>query len=137
MAYPNGIDRFSSKLNNKQDGSIYVIEEKISTTAGSYEGILAHDNIVNSTIKVYTGPSFTGDEIVNFIISVPTESPWRRAVKIFSANPIVYVTYETLGDTVEADDVNALQASITATQEEIERYKRNGLIDGGSFYEGE
>jgi hypothetical protein len=45
----------------------------------------------------------------------------------------VYVTYETPGDTVEADDVNQLQTGLTATQRELERYKQAGQIDGGSF----
>lgn len=128
MPYPDGSDTFSPKLNNKRDGSRYSIEEKLATTAGVYEGHLAHDNIVNSTIKVYTGPLFTGTEVQNVIVSVPMETPWRRSVKIFSSEPYVYVSYETTGDTVEADDVNALQDSLTATQTELERFKSQNEV---------
>jgi len=35
----------------------------------------------------------------------------------------VYITYETQGDTVEAEDINILQESIVNTQTEIDRYK--------------
>ncbi|WP_201305423.1 hypothetical protein [Paenibacillus puerhi] len=123
MAYPNGIDRFSDKLNKRGDGGIYVIEEELRTVNGRYEGPLAHDNIVNSSIQVYTGPRFTGEQVLNVVISVPAEMPWRRELRAFSTAPAIYVTYETPGDTVEADDVNVLQSGLTATQTELERYK--------------
>ncbi|MNO03563.1 hypothetical protein D3C81_2243080 [compost metagenome] len=54
-------------------------------------------------------------------------------IRIFAEVPEVYVTYETPGDTVEADDINVLQWGLTATQSELERYKAAGRIDGGSF----
>ncbi|MCC5464576.1 hypothetical protein [Pelosinus baikalensis] len=123
MAYPNQIDQFDAKLNKKTDGSVYVIEEQLPLTAGKYEGLLAHDNITNTTIRVYTGSKLTGQEVINYIISVPSETPWRRHIKVFADVAKVYVTYETPGDTVEADDVNVLQQSMTATQTEVERYK--------------
>lgn len=122
--YPNQIDHFPAKLNKKTDGSVYVVEEEIAITGGKYEDLLAHDNIVNSTIRVFTGSKLTGKEVINYIISVPGETPWRRHIKIFANATKVYVSYETAGDTVEADDVNVLQASLTATQVEIERYKK-------------
>ncbi|ETT45211.1 phosphoglucomutase/phosphomannomutase alpha/beta/alpha domain II [Paenibacillus sp. FSL R7-269] len=133
MSYPDSIDRFSEKLNKSLTGNPYVIEERIPLVAGSYNGELRHDNINNSTIRVFTGSRFTGTEITNWTLSVPSATPWRRSIKIFSGVPEVYVTYETPGDTVEADDINAVQASITATQTEMERYKASGRIDGGSF----
>lgn len=133
MAYPDKIDRFADKLNKKQDGSIYVIEEELQMVKGVYEGFLAHDNANNKTIKVYTGPRFTGEEITSFLVSIPAETPWRRMVKIFAEASKVYVTYETPGDVVEAGDINSLQESVTAAQREIERYKAEGIIDGGYF----
>lgn len=123
MAYPERLDSFQDKLNKKTDGSIYVIEEKIQLKEGKHEKLLAHDNINNSTIRVFTGAKLTGDEITDFTISVPAETPWRRVIRLFSEEETVYITYETQGDTVEADDINVLQDSITATQAEIERYK--------------
>ncbi len=121
--YPGNVDIFPEKLNKKQDGSVYVIEEALPIIAGRYEGLLAHDNITDGTIKLYTGSKLTGEEITNFIVSVPAETPWRRHIKIFADVDTVYVTYETLGDTVEADDVNVLQKAITSTQTEVDRYK--------------
>lgn len=69
----------------------------------------------------------------NYSVSFPDEAPWQRLISIYSDVPEVYVTYETPGDTVEADDVNQLQIGLTATQRELERYKQAGQIDGGSF----
>ncbi|KPU45822.1 hypothetical protein OXPF_06110 [Oxobacter pfennigii] len=133
MTYPDDIDIFVEKLNKKQDGSVYVIQEELFMTDGKYEGILSHDNITNSSIKVYTGPQLTGEEITNFVVSVSSSAPWRKFIKIFAGAEKVYVTYETPGDTVEAEDINKLQESMTATQTEIEYYKTAGIIDGGHF----
>lgn len=138
MAYPEIVDRFPTKLDKKPDGSAYAIEEKLAIAGGKFEGYLSHDNIANNTVKVFTGSHFTGTELTNWTLSSPTEAPWRRYFKISTApGPYVFVTYETPGDSVDADDVNVLQQAITSTQTEIERYKSSGIIDGGAFNEGE
>ncbi|OPX04966.1 phosphoglucomutase [Geobacillus sp. LEMMY01] len=136
MAYPQQIDRFSTKLNKKLDGNRYVIEEEVIPINGVYEGELKHDNVVKDTIRVYTGSKMTGNRIDQFVLSVPLERPWRMSIKIFADVPKLYVSYETPGDTVEADDLNVLQDAITATQTELERYKADGVIDGGTFVRG-
>jgi phage-related tail fiber protein len=123
MTYPAQIDQYPVKLNKKTDGSVYVVEEELPIVDGKFEGLLAHDNIANTSIRVYTGSKLTGKEIINYIISVPTDTSWRRHIKVFADVSKVYVTYETPGDTVEADDVNVLQGSMTATQGEVDRYK--------------
>ncbi|MEK4882287.1 MULTISPECIES: phosphoglucomutase [Paenibacillus] len=133
MGYPEQIDIFQEKLNKKENGSSYVIEERLPLVNGVYSGLLAHDNINNQTIAVYTGSQYSGIELRNFTVSFPDEAPWRRLIKIFADVPEVYVTYETPGDTVEAEDINGLQVSLTAVQTEIERYKNKGQIDGGLF----
>ncbi|WHY18912.1 phosphoglucomutase [Paenibacillus sp. G2S3] len=133
MGYPEQIDIFQEKLNKKANGGSYVIEERLSLVNGMFSGVLAHDNINNQTIAVYTGPQYSGIELRNFTVSFPDEAPWRRLIKIFADVPEVYVTYETPGDTVEADDINGLQGSLIAVQSELERYKSKGQIDGGSF----
>ncbi|MDF2934966.1 MAG: phosphoglucomutase [Paenibacillaceae bacterium] len=137
MAYPEQKDVFVAKLNKKQDGGVYVIDERVQLADGAYEGLLAHDNAINSTVKVFTGPKLTGQEITAWTLSTPAEMLWQRRIRIFAEAPAVFVSYETPGDQVEADDVNALQEALTATQTELERYKDDGLVDGGSFYEGE
>lgn len=131
MAYPNEIDAFNEKL-NKSD-TVYVIEEEVVVAGGVYESLLAHDNIVDLSVRVYTGPKLTGDKVENFILSIPSKEKWRRSIKIFSSISPVFITYESYGDQVEAHDINRLQNSMTATQAEVERYKLHGLIDGGSF----
>lgn len=133
MGYPEQIDIFQEKLNKKANGGSYIIEERLPLVSGMYSGVLAHDNINNQSIAVYTGSQYSGVELRNFTVSFPDEAPWRRLIKIFADVPEVYVTYETPGDTVEADDINGLQVSLTAVQTEIERYKSKGQIDGGSF----
>ncbi|MEK4326053.1 phosphoglucomutase [Paenibacillus sp. FSL R7-0312] len=133
MGYPEQIYVFQDKLNKKANGSSYVVEEKLLLAGGVYSGLLAHDNINNQTLSVYTGSRYSGTEVRNYSVSFPDEAPWRRMIKIYADVPEVYVTYETPGDTVEADDVNQLQSGLTATQTELERYKKAGLIDGGSF----
>lgn len=135
MPYPEEVDDFSVKLNKKADGSPYTIEEELLVSEGGYEGYLRHDNITNSTIRVYTGPRFSGEEIRNYLVSIPAETPWKRKIKIFASVVQVYVTYETMGDTVEAEDINLLQESLKATQAELENYKKKGIIDGGRFLE--
>ncbi len=132
MAYPESIDNFTEKLNKNQGDNPYVIEEEVAIENGIYDGVLAHDNINNETIKVYTGEKLTGNEIKNFIISIPETMPWCRKIKIFTNEAKVYVTYETIGDQVEADDINTLQSSIKATQEEVDRYKQvnDGVANG-------
>ncbi|MBP2116263.1 MULTISPECIES: phosphoglucomutase [Paenibacillus] len=133
MGYPEQIDVFQDKLNKKANGGSHVVEEKLRLTGGAFSGLLAHDNINNQTLAVYTGSRFSGTEVRNYSVSFPDEAPWRRLINIYADVPEVYVTYETPGDTVEADDVNQLQGGLTATQRELERYKQAGLIDGGSF----
>lgn len=133
MGYPDQIDIFKDKLNKKANGGSYVIEERLTLTKGVYSGLLAHDNINNQSITVYTGSQYSGAELRNFTVSFPDEAPWRRVIKIFAEVPEVYVTYETPGDTIEADDINVLQWGLTAVQSELERYKDTGQIDGGSF----
>lgn len=133
MGYPEQIDIFKDKLNKKANGGSYVIEERLLLTDGVYSGPLAHDNINNQTLAVYTGSQYSGTELRNFTVSFPDDTPWRRWIKIFADVPEVYVTYETPGDTIEAEDINSLQGSMTAVQTELERYKSKGQIDGGSF----
>lgn len=130
--YPNEIEKFTEKL-NKLSGSNYVIEEEVNLKNGIYEGELEHDNVSNSSVRVYTGLKLTGEKLENFILSTPSLTPWKCSIKIFANVDKAYITYETQGDTVEADDMNKVQKSIVNTQIEIERYKIKGVIDGGYF----
>lgn len=126
---------YRAKLNKRVDGTAYSIQELIILTEGKYDGPLAHNNIANSTIRVYTDSNFTGEEITTFVVSIPVDAPWRRSIRIFADVEVVYVTYQTPGDQVDADDINALQDGVKATQDELTDFKTDGVIDAGFFNE--
>lgn len=118
------VDKFSTKL-NKISNHVYTIEEEIVITAGTYKGILEHDNANLKTVNVYTGKKLTGEKIENVLLSTPSETPWKTIIEVF-ANPDItnaYITYQTPGDTIEADDINFLQDSVVKTQEEFNTYE--------------
>lgn len=125
MAYPDGVDKFTPKLDKRQDDDFYSVEEEIELEGGRFEGYLGHDNIVNDTIRVFSGPNLTGIEITDWILSIPADAPWRRIIRIFAPYDRVYVSYLTPGDTVDAADVNELQDSITRTQTDILDFKND------------
>ncbi|WP_294144867.1 hypothetical protein [uncultured Clostridium sp.] len=109
------VNRFEEKL-NKIDGNNYVIEEKALLCEGVYNGELKHDNINPATLAVFTGPRLTGDRIQTYSVSTPSLTPWKRVIKVFADVPEVYISYETDGDTVEAEDINRLQEALSKTQ---------------------
>lgn len=115
---------FTPKL-NFVDGKVYSIEEQVTMPeSGVYEAELQHDNIDESTLRVYTGPQMTGDLVQTFTLSTPSLTPWKRIIRIHSAEPAVYISYQTEGDTVEADDVNRLQDEIYRTQSAVNTAER-------------
>ncbi|MCB2310642.1 hypothetical protein LGL55_05835 [Clostridium tagluense] len=130
--YPESIDKFTEKL-NKIEGNTYVLEEEIIISDGVYEGELEHDNVSLPSISVYTGKKLTGEKINNFILSTPSSTPWKKNIKIFASDPKVYISYETQGDTVEADDINKVQESTVSTQVEVNKYKASNNLEVGSL----
>ncbi|WP_252246696.1 hypothetical protein [Clostridium sp. ZBS4] len=128
------ISKFNEKF-NKIEGNTYVIEEKIELNNESYESELAHDNINVKTLNIYTGSKLTGDKIETYSTSTPSLTPWKTIIKIFSKITPLYISYETVGDQVEAEDINKLQDTLVFTQqninEEIDRATKfeNILID--------
>ncbi|WP_373262368.1 pyocin knob domain-containing protein [Hungatella hathewayi] len=112
------VSQFKEKL-NKVEGNVYVIEEAVQIVNGMYEAELIHDNVNESTLSVYTGPKLTGNRIQSFAISTPSMTPWKRVIRVYADVPRVYISYETDGDTVEAEDVNRLQESAILTQKAL------------------
>ena len=112
------VSTFYDKL-NKVDGNIYVVEEEIHLTNGVYEAELQHDNINEATFAVFTGPKLTGNRLESYTLSTPSLAPWKRIVRVYADVPVVYISYETDGDSVEGDDINRVQESIVATQEAL------------------
>ena len=112
------MNNFTDKL-NFIPGNIYTVEEEVNIVGGVYEADLIHDNITQDTIAVFTGSRCTGKRINSFAISTPSLAPWKTHIKIFTSESVVYVTYETIGDTVEADDINDIQDAINDTQKAL------------------
>ncbi|MFL0165587.1 hypothetical protein [Candidatus Clostridium helianthi] len=112
------VSKFNEKL-NKVDNNIYVIEEIVTPVKGIYEAELIHDNANLSTLNVYTGAKLTGDKISNYSTSTPSLTPWKTIIKIFSDKSPLYISYETTGDQVEAEDINNLQDAVVETQESL------------------
>ncbi|NFO40773.1 hypothetical protein FDB42_11840 [Clostridium botulinum] len=110
------ITKFNEKF-NRVDGKIYVVEEVVTPVGGLYEAELTHDNINN--LNVYTGPKLTGIKITTYSTSTPSLTPWKTIIKIFSTISPLYISYETTGDTVEADDINNLQDAVNQTQKAL------------------
>ena len=112
------ITKFSEKL-NKLDNNVYTIEEVVNPVAGVYEADLGHDNVEPNTINVYTGSKCTGNKINTFVISTPSLTPWKIHIIIYSNEPTLYITYESIGDTVEANDINNVQEAINDSQKAL------------------
>ena len=129
------ISTYTEKL-NKVDGNVYVIEEEISLIDGVYDAPLAHDNVNTSTLAVYTGPKLTGDRIPSYVLSTPSLMPWKKVIRLYADVPTVYISYETEGDTVEAEDVNLLQQDIIRTQEGVNAEEDRAEAEE-SFLKGE
>lgn len=102
---------FIDKLNKKQEG-VYVLEEEKNIQDGKWEGYLNHDNVNSDTIYIYTEEKFGGDRVENYFISTSEEMPWKLYLKVFSKSEKIYITYESTGDQVEAEDVNLVQDAI-------------------------
>lgn len=113
------ITKFSEKL-NKIDGNVYTIEEEIMLKDGVYEANLEHDNVIISSINIYTGSKLTGSKINTYTISNPTLTPWKTHIRVLSSATTLYITYETVGDIIEADDINDVQNAMTDVQKSID-----------------
>ena len=112
------ITKFSEKL-NKLEGNVYTIEEEVTPISGVYEADLGHDNVEPNTINVYTGSKCTGNKVNSFVISTPSLTPWKIHIIIYSSEPKLYITYESMGDTVEANDINTVQEAINDSQKAL------------------
>lgn len=101
---------------NKSSSSIAVEESHVMPESGIYEAELEHDNVVEDTLNVYSGTSMTGSKI-SYTLTAPTDADWKRIIHVETSQPTIYISYETTGDQVEADDINRVQEAIVSTQE--------------------
>lgn len=114
---------FITKL-NKKSIPYCISDEVITLTDGKWEGFLNHDNVNPETIEIYTSTNRSGSKVLNYTV-VPTDETWRTYVRVFHSANTLYVTYETTGDTVEADDINNLQLAIDTLDVELEGTTNN------------
>lgn len=127
-------DTFRRKINKKPSGEDpYLVEEEITLTDGEYTAELLHDNIDDDTLAVWTESAQQGTRVFSFTLTAPESEPWKRIIHIESSQEKVYVSYESKGDTVEADDINELQESLERTQVELIEVG-NEARGGGSGY---
>lgn len=130
--YPISIDVFSDKLNMR--GELYVIQDEIVPLVdGVGEKFLIHDNVKHETLEVWSGPGKTGVKIAAHILTNPQALPWKTIIRVYAETEQVYVTYETYGDQVEAEDINNVQDAIITTQTEFDRHKADAGVHSNTF----
>lgn len=109
---------------------------------GKGEGFLNHDNVVKSSINIWTEPDRGGVQITTYTVEVKNKYPWRFYLKVnvdYLNVDKVYINYESYGDQVEAKDINELQEGIEKVVFELDTHKErnelhlDGIIDGGTF----
>lgn len=104
---------------NKRDMPYVIPDEIITLLNGAGEKFLDHDNVRSKSIEVWSLPNRTGKKVTSFTAENPANNEWKTLVKVFAEGTRVYVTYETTGDQVEADDINELQTAVTAIDKDL------------------
>lgn len=107
---------------NKRDNPYTIVDEQVILTEGKWEGFLAHDQVIEKTIEIYTLPNKEGERVFAYTLD-KKEEVWKTYLKVFSQSEVLYITYETYGDTVEAEDINQLQGAAYYLENFIENVK--------------
>ena len=115
------IYNFIARL-NKRDNPYTIVDEQVILTEGKWEGFLAHDQVIEKTIEIYTLPNKEGERVLAYTLD-KKEEVWKTYLKVFSQSEVLYITYETYGDTVEAEDINQLQGAAYYLENFIENVK--------------
>lgn len=124
---------FHEKLNVKENKEPYQIEEEIPMESGRYEGFLRHDNVLESSIALYTGKKLTGEKVENFVLSIDESYPWRTFIRVASAHERLYLSYETIGDVIEADDINELQKAVMKLERDMASVDTSAFVTSEEF----
>lgn len=103
---------------NKSSTAIAVEESHVMPENNIYEAELEHDNVDEETLEVYSGATHTGSRLA-YTLTAPAEASWKRVIHVKTTQPTIYISYETTGDQVEADDINRVQEAIVSTQEAV------------------
>ncbi len=115
------IYNFIARL-NKRDNPYTIVDEQVTLTEGKWEGFLAHDQVIEKTIEIYTLPNKEGERVFAYTLD-KKEEVWKTYLKVFSQSEALYITYETYGDMVEAEDINQLQGAAYYLENFIENVK--------------
>jgi hypothetical protein len=115
------IYNFIARL-NKRDNPYTIVDEQVILTEGKWEGFLVHDQVIEKTIEIYTLPNKEGERVFAYTLD-KKEEVWKTYLKVFSQSEVLYITYETYGDTVEAEDINQLQGAAYYLENFIENVK--------------
>ena len=115
------IYNFIARL-NKRDNPYTIVDEQVILTEGKWEGFLAHDQVIEKTIEIYTLPNKEGERVFAYTLD-KKEEVWKTYLKVFSQSEALYITYETYGDMVEAEDINQLQGAAYYLENFIENVK--------------
>ena len=115
------IYNFIARL-NKRDNPYTIVDEQVTLTEGKWEGFLVHDQVIEKTIEIYTLPNKEGERVLAYTLD-KKEEVWKTYLKVFSQSEVLYITYETYGDTVEAEDINQLQGAAYYLENFIENVK--------------
>lgn len=111
--------KFVTKL-NKRDKPYVIADEPFALSGGVGERFLNHDNINVKTVEIYTEPQRQGDKVLNYTVEKKDGAEWKLWLKVFAQAEQVYVSYESTGDTVEADDVNELQQAAVNLEADLQ-----------------
>lgn len=117
---------------NKSSSAVAVEEAHVMPASGVYEAELEHDNVDEDTLEVYSGTSLTGTRL-EYTLTAPADASWKRIIHVETSQPTIYISYETTGDQVEADDINNVQDAIVDTQEAL-NVLASQVTGGGSAY---
>lgn len=110
------VSTFVEKYN--KSSTAIAVEESHIVSNGAYEAELEHDNVDEDTLEVYSGATHTGSRLA-YTLTAPSDASWKRIIHVETDQPTIYISYETTGDQVEADDVNRLQEAVVNTQEAV------------------
>lgn len=121
--------RYTAKL-NRRDTPYVIADEALTLSGGRWEGWPGHDNVDPATIEIYTLPGRQGEKVLNYTTEIRDGAEWKLWLRVFAAADVLYLSYETTGDVVEADDINQLQGDLEglAAEAEADRLALDGAL---------
>ena len=121
MGIIRNLFRLIAKL-DKSESPYVITDEVLELSNGKWEGYIGHDNVIPETIEVYTAAKKSGKQILNY--TTTKSEPWKLYMNVYASGyEKLYLSYETYGDTVEAEDINQLQNAVDYVGEQIKNHE--------------